>query len=94
VYIRLFADSLQKALAPQNAERTAYLYVLYHSSRKHFSATDENSAFYSLTDALFMPIKIGLYRRAFIVIAKKHVKNTVKNINLWELFLIAKQISA
>ncbi|KAH8591926.1 hypothetical protein B0O99DRAFT_631472 [Bisporella sp. PMI_857] len=94
VYIRPFADSLQKALAPQDAERTAYLYVSYHSSRKHFSATDGSSALHSLTDASSMPMKIGLYRQASIAIAKKHVENTVKDVNPWEPSSMAEQISA
>jgi hypothetical protein len=93
-YIRPFADSLQKVLAPQKAERTAYLYVSYHSSRKHFSATDGSSALYSLTSALSMPMKIGLYRQASVAIAKKHVENTVKDVNPWEPSSMAEQISA
>jgi hypothetical protein len=39
-YIRPFADSLHKLLAPQEAVKNAYLYISYHSSRKHFSTTD------------------------------------------------------
>ncbi|PVH69336.1 hypothetical protein DL98DRAFT_439241 [Cadophora sp. DSE1049] len=80
-YIRPFANSLQRVSAPQNAERTAYLYVSYHSSRKHFSATDRSSALHSLTNALSMPMKIGLYRQASVAIAKKYLENTVKDIN-------------
>ncbi|PVH68886.1 hypothetical protein DL98DRAFT_627837 [Cadophora sp. DSE1049] len=83
-YIRPFADSLQKALTPEDAERNAYLYVSYHSSRKHFSATDGSSALFSLTDTSSMPMKIGIYRQASIAIGKKHVENTVKNLNPWE----------
>jgi hypothetical protein len=77
VYIRPFADSLQKVLAPQDAERTAYLYVSYHSSRRHFSSTDGSSALQTLTGASSIPLKIGLYRQAAVAISKKHIENLI-----------------
>ena len=70
-----------------------YLYILYYSPRKHFSATDKSSALYNVTDTLSIPIKIGLYRQVSIAIRKKYIENTVKSVNLQELLSIAEQIT-
>jgi hypothetical protein len=93
-YIRPFADSLHKILAPHEAERNAYLYMSYHSSRKHFSTTDGSSALYNATSALSMPLKIGIYRQAAVAMAKKHVENPVKIASPWEPSTLVEQINA
>jgi hypothetical protein len=93
-YIRPFADSLHRILAPHEAERNACLYMSYHSSRKHFSTTDGSSALYNATSALSMPLKIGIYRQAAVAMAKKHVENPVKIASPWEPSTMAEQISA
>lgn len=93
-YIRPFADSLHKVLAPQEAERNAYMYISYYSSRQHFSTTDGSTALYNSTSALSMPLKIGLYRQVAVAIGKKHVENPVKILNPWEPSTMEEQISA
>jgi hypothetical protein len=94
VYIRPFADSLHKILAPDEAKRNAYLYRSYHSSRKHFSTTDGSLALYNATSTLSMPLKIGIYRQAAVTMLKKHVENPVKVASPWEPLTMAEQISA
>ena len=93
-YIRPFADSLHKMLHPDKAERNAYLYRSYYSSRKHFSTTDGSLALYNATSALSMPLKTGIYRQAAVAISKQHVENTVKVASPWDPSTMAEQISA